>query len=214
MIIKEFVTQSRIPFYKIVESYIAPNSKVLDIGAGSCSFSEYFKRTDFYQLDNNPRTVEKLKGIYPNYYLSKLPNIPFESNSFDLIHCSHVLEHLEPEDLYQTLIEIDRCLKSNGYLVVSLPLLSDFFYDDLSHVKPYNPAIFIKYLTECNEMNFSRPKISDSYKISKLQYRYKGLKLISGELDLVLNFINNVLYFLRLKKYIKTGYTLILHKLI
>lgn len=212
MIKKEFVTQSRIPFYKIVESYIKPNSKVLDIGAGSCSFSEHFKRKDFYQLDSNPKTLEKLKGIYPNYYLSKLPNIPFESNSFDLIHCSHVLEHLEPEDFYQTLIEIDRCLKSNGYLVVSLPLLSDFFYDDLSHVKPYNPAIFIKYLSPYKNNNLTREKISSQYDVKKLTYRYKAYKIFSENLFSPINWVATGLFKLGVRNYKKTGFTLILQK--
>jgi ubiquinone/menaquinone biosynthesis C-methylase UbiE len=209
----KYATLSRLPFYTMVKKYVKPTSNILDIGAGDGSFAKFLDRDDITMMDSNIATVEKLKTKFPNYIQGQLPTIPFVSESFDIIHCSHILEHLETEVLYLSLKELDRCLKSNGIMVLSLPLLTDFFYDDLSHVKPYNPSVFIKYLTNIPQNNNTRPKISDKYTILELQYRYKKSKLISDELPFILSLFNKCLYLLGFKKYKKTGYTLILQKM-
>src|SRR5690606_15521311 len=115
--------------------------KVLDIGAGSGLFSKYFKRNDFYLFDGNDITINELKRENKNVFQGELPIIPFQNNFFDLIHCSHVIEHLNPDVFYETLKEMDRCLKLGGHLIISAPLIWSGFYNDLSHVRPYNPKV-------------------------------------------------------------------------
>jgi 2-polyprenyl-3-methyl-5-hydroxy-6-metoxy-1,4-benzoquinol methylase len=210
---KKYITQKREPFFQIAKDLINDNSKVLDIGAGDCSFSKYCNRKDFFMIDGNNNTVETFKNEYKNYFYSQLPIIPFNNHHFDIIHCSHVIEHLDPQCLYSTLKEIDRCLKPSGYLIISAPLLTDFFYDDLSHFKPYNPNIFIKYLTDVKLNNLSREKIADYYTLHNITYRYKAYHLIDGEVILPLKLLNKLLFKIGLIKYKKTGYTIALKKL-
>ncbi len=211
-------TRSRIPFFEIARNIIKPDDKVLDIGAGDGCFSRYCKRNDFYLVDGNEITIQKHKDEFPNYIYSKLPTLPFDDNMFDLIHVSHVLEHLDNQEFYETIKEINRCLKYSGHLVISMPLLSDFFYDDLSHIKPYNPAIFFKYLTKDTVNNLSRSKISEEYEIIQLQHRYDGKKLlefpqVQGMIHFwILNKFFGGLRRIGFKKYVKTGYTIVLKK--
>ena len=47
--------------------------------------------------------------------------LPFADNTFDHIICSEVLEHIP--DYENALAEIDRILKPNGYLTISVPRL-------------------------------------------------------------------------------------------
>ncbi|MGK5093597.1 class I SAM-dependent methyltransferase [Deltaproteobacteria bacterium TL4] len=65
----------------------------------------------------------------------------FEQNSqqYDLIIFSHIMEHLLPSDLWTWMDHYLDRLKSGGYLILSTPLLSPYFYDDFDHVKPYHP---------------------------------------------------------------------------
>ena len=219
MIDLKYATQDKRVFYEIVKDYLKPDHKVLDVGAGDGSFARHINRKDVYMFDGNPSSVEKMRNHFDNCYLGKLPNLPFESNFFDIIHCSHIVEHLEPEVLYDTLKEINRCLKGNGYLIISAPLLWNNFYDDLSHIKPYNPGVFIKYLGEEKYATLSTKKVSNNYSVERLQFRYREVSYIDDFYNtrnkllvkLLISFLN-LLYRLGLKKYIKNGFTLVLFK--
>jgi predicted SAM-dependent methyltransferase len=52
---------------------------------------------------------------------------------------SHVIEHFSPKDLIPFLDDYLDRLKVGGRLVIAIPLLTPYFYDDFDHVKPYHP---------------------------------------------------------------------------
>lgn len=215
-----YATMSRLPFYEIALKHIKLNDKVLDIGAGNGSFAEFCKRNDFYLFDGNYQTVQELKKKNYNAFYGELPNLPFEDNFFDTIHCSHVIEHLTPETFYKTIKEINRCLKPHGYLVISAPLLWEGFYDDLSHIKPYQPWILKKYLTFGTQVNYTRDIIASDYTEIEIVYRLKESDFFEDYYNtnnsIIINLIFkliNLLYRFGLRKYIKTGYTIVLKKM-
>lgn len=217
MINKQYITLKREPFFEIARKFISDNSKCLDIGPGDGQFADYCKKKDIYLLDSNENTVKSLKEQYSNVFLGTLPELPFDDNYFDLIHISHVLEHLSPSDVYNSLNEMNRCCKPGGVIVISGPLLWYGFYNDLSHSRPYNPMVFEKYLCRKSNDNFTRKNISHDYTVETIQYRYIEEP---EELDLYrfskvgwlikrsLIFIRRRLY----KKYLKTGFTMALRK--
>jgi len=184
MINKKYITHKREIFFEIAKKYISKDSRVLDIGAGNASFSRICEREDFYLYEGNPSTYNSLKSKYKNVVLGHLPKLSFEDNFFDVIHCSHVVEHLETEVFYQTLVEMDRCLKNNGKLIISAPLFWKGFYDDLSHIRPYPPAIFKNYLCAQENDQRTRPIISTDYEMVEEVFRYK-------EIDFFENIYNN-----------------------
>ncbi|MDT0642852.1 class I SAM-dependent methyltransferase [Zunongwangia sp. F363] len=217
MIELKFKTFKRAPFFEIAKQLIKGRDKILDIGAGEGSFADYLQKLDIYLLEGNPASVAKLKKRYKNVFQGKLPDLPYENSFFDLIHISHVIEHLHPDDMYKTLKEMDRCCKPGGAIVVSTPLFWSGFYNDLSHIKPYDPLVLEKYFGALQKPNSTREVISKSYTVERLEYRYMeeipdwNLYRCNG---LVL-FLLKVLTFLRrsiYKKYIRTGYTIVLRK--
>jgi len=56
-----------------------------------------------------------------NIDLEKKERWPIETNSYDLVYTSHLLEHLSQETVYFTLREIYRILKPGGGLRISVP---------------------------------------------------------------------------------------------
>ena len=216
---KKYYTFDKEPFFQIAYDYISDSSRVLDIGPGDGSFSNFCGRNDFYLFEGNLESVRKLEKTYKNVFLGELPNLPFEDNYFDLIHCSHVIEHLQPQEFYETLKEIDRCLKIKGVLVVSAPLIWEGFYNDISHVKPYNPKVFYNYLIHNNSLSRTRAKISIAYEQKQLIYRYREVSitqdLYQAKDTIILRLFfkaARILKKLGLKKHEKTGYTIVLKK--
>ena len=64
----------------------------------------------------------------------------FENDTFDLVVSLAVLEHLNNPYLF--LNEIKRVLKNKSYIFLSTPnwkYSKNFFFDDVTHVKPYSP---------------------------------------------------------------------------
>lgn len=222
--IKKYCSGSRLPFFELAQKYLPknPDSIVVDVGAGNGLFAEHLNLKDKYKnlylLDGNKNTVDNLRKKFKNAVAYTAPSLlPFEENSVHLIHLSHIVEHLQPDDLHKFLQNLDRVLAKDGVLIISTPLLWDRFYEDLSHVKPYNPEVFIGYL--CGEKSqASAENISRDYQIEELVFRYRSVPLgenIFSKYFIVYFLLKVFFIFLSkigFRKYIKNGYTLILKK--
>jgi predicted SAM-dependent methyltransferase len=63
-----------------------------------------------------------------------ITDIQYASESFNVIYCSHVFEHV-PDDR-QAMREFFRVLKSNGWAILLVPITSEKTYEDFSIVDP------------------------------------------------------------------------------
>lgn len=100
----------------------ADTRTLLDVGCGngvfvntlSTAFPDRFERV--VGLDSS---VEALKYVETEKYNESIDNIPFESESFDLVSCLEVLEHLPHQEFDKGISEIQRV--SQKYILVSIP---------------------------------------------------------------------------------------------
>ncbi len=222
--IGSYSTMRREPFYRVAGKYLPTDAEatVIDIGAGNGLFAQLFSLDKKYRnlvlLDANMSTVQSLKIRFTNVVLYRAPEkLPFEDGTVAYVHCSHLVEHLEPKEVYQLLKEIDRILIPRGVFVVSAPMLHGRFYDDLSHVRPYNPNVFERYLCH-NLENRSADSISQNYSVLELVYRF-GPADLQGILgcslaivDLFIRVLAKLFSFLGIRRYARNGYTLVLCK--
>jgi len=66
---------------------------------------------------------------------------PFESDTFDRIIMSHIMEHLDPKRVNFIMDEMWRILKPHGCLMIAMPYAGSFgFYQDPTHIKAWNEA--------------------------------------------------------------------------
>lgn len=97
---------------------------ILDVGCASGWFlselNKEFEKTEAFGIDVYKRAIEYGKKKYKNINLKKADahKIPYSSNSFDVIICNEVLEHVEDPD--KVLKEMIRVLKKDGVLVVEI----------------------------------------------------------------------------------------------
>jgi ubiquinone/menaquinone biosynthesis C-methylase UbiE len=91
---------------------LEPDS-VLEIGIGNGFVSKYLKERNV-----NIATLDFDSNLNPDRVGSVL-DIPFEDNSFDVVACYEVLEHLPFKDFDKAIAEIYRVSKT--YVILSLP---------------------------------------------------------------------------------------------
>lgn len=111
---------------KVALELVPPMSggKVLDVGCGEgtmlCEVARKANGASLFGFDISELAARKAaeKGL-PAMVADAEAGLPFKDNSFDLVICSEVLEHLfDPE---RALEEIRRVLKPTGRLIVSVP---------------------------------------------------------------------------------------------
>jgi len=175
----KYCTKSRLPFFELAGRFLPDNSEaiVLDIGPGDATFARHLmlalKYRNLYLLDANAETVDVLRRDFPNTLVYRAPErLPFENETVSYIHCSHLIEHLGHEALYAFLVDIDRVLSGVGIVAISGPMMTDRFYYNLSHVKPYPPEVLMRYLCDVSTTQPSASSISRAYHVQALVYQY------------------------------------------
>lgn len=130
---------------------------LLEIGCGLGHLVGRLEGTFFtYGLDVNPWALQKATQEAPNTPLSmgSVEDLPFSSNSFDVIIIKHVVEHLpRPE---QAIRELGRTLAPGGILILSAPNLDSLLkpikgkdwigYKDPTHISLKPPSEWLDLL--------------------------------------------------------------------
>ena len=96
---------------------------VLDVGCGEGFTLARLQKEkigkEFEGIEYDEREIELGKKLYPRLKITKgdIYKLPFKNNSFDLIVCTEVLEHLDnPRKAYKELIRV-----SKKYILLSVP---------------------------------------------------------------------------------------------
>jgi SAM-dependent methyltransferase len=127
--------------------------RVLDLGAGAGSLKSYQHACTVVCVDSDEGAfLNPFDGPSPVRRVVTLgESLPFRAESFDLVICHHVLEHVAT--LEGTLQEISRILKPDGRLYVSVPNgygLCDgiyrYVFDGGEHVNRFRRAELVAML--------------------------------------------------------------------
>jgi ubiquinone/menaquinone biosynthesis C-methylase UbiE len=101
----------------------------LDVGCGigerTIRIAKYFQidLMKTYGLDSNEQQIiECRKAFNAEIVDLETSNIPYKSNTFDLVICNQVLEHLK--NYKEVVFEIVRVTKKNGYIIFGIPNLA------------------------------------------------------------------------------------------
>jgi len=97
------------------------NRTVLDLGSGLGEFSDHLKNIghDVYGVEGVKEFVanQTERGLNVHHVNLEEEDLPFSDNAFDIVISLDVIEHLWNTKHY--LKEIYRCLKPNGFFIVS-----------------------------------------------------------------------------------------------
>ena len=169
--------------------------QLLDIGCSTGRFLELDKH-NWVGIDINKKTVKECldKGLM--VIEGSATNIYFENESFDVILSSHLIEHLNSEDAYKHLKEIERLLRPNGLLILASPMPSIIhnpnFWGTFTHIKPYPPTSIKKIIGnigggETFNRNFNLV-IEDTFYMAC----FPQLSVIGKPAFVILTFLSNI----------------------
>lgn len=139
-------------FYRyLLSSHWVQNKNVLDvapgIGYGSCMMKAVgAKHVTGMDLDQSTVDLanERYGGKHINFLQGDMvKKFPFEDNSFDVVTCFEALEHIEPKVAAETLKEMKRVCKPEGYILLSTPRRKTekwTYVEGTAHIYEYNLA--------------------------------------------------------------------------
>ena len=131
-----------------IKKLIPEGKSLLDVGAGELRFKPFCKHLkytsqDFGEYDGKGDGIglQTVKWDTKNIDIfSDIVSIPVKDNSFDIILCSEVLEHVP--DALSALREFQRILKPGGTLLTTAP------FNSLTHFAPYHFCGYNRYWYE------------------------------------------------------------------
>lgn len=117
----EFASIRKFKVIVDIISSINPDN-ILDIGCGGGLFISELQKHG-YKIIGIDISYNLLSKIRENKILvcGRSELLPFKDNSFNLVLCTEVLEHIF--DLDKALNEIKRIVKNNGYVIITVPNL-------------------------------------------------------------------------------------------
>lgn len=172
-------------------------AKVLNVGIGSGLFEELAIKSglDVYSLDPDGETIarmEKRPGMKGHAQVGHLESIPFETEAFETVVVSEVLEHLSDEELEKALSEIHRVLRRGGFILGTVPARENLMeqlivcphcgekFHRWGHLQSFDKARMSALLSNYFEVEAIKEKYLDSW--SQLNWKGKSLSLAKRSL--------------------------------
>ncbi|MBS3147720.1 class I SAM-dependent methyltransferase [Candidatus Woesearchaeota archaeon] len=152
------------------------SNSVLDVGCGTGFLSKALSNTQKYEgVTYSEKEVDNLKKQGLSAACVDLDNepLPYETESFDCVFASNILEHFEKRELQNVMNEMRRVLKRGGVLIVATPTdYHPFFYGEWSHVRPYNHS--------------SLPQLLKDFEFEQVEWCYRLLEFLPRRLQALL----------------------------
>lgn len=115
-------------------------ARVLDIGCSHGGFLTFIHqyRPDLKLYGSDLSDVKKFLPKYVTFIQADIINETIKEKDFDLVLSRHLIEHLHVADVPKYFDACYKLLKKGGTTYVLTPRISKEFFNDPTHIRPYN----------------------------------------------------------------------------
>jgi ubiquinone/menaquinone biosynthesis C-methylase UbiE len=191
--------------------------RYLEVGSGFGRFplkiKKLFKNIEIecFEINRDLAKITLDNGLHTT--VGDAVFLPYSNENFDVLHCSHVIEHFKYPEITNLLDQLVRVVKTSGYIIIRSPLLHPDFYLDIDHIRPYPPETILNYFNNQQQQIVGRGKV----KLINCWYRRQNYKIFNIGTSKIKYFINAFLAFLwtfiKFPFSKKNGYIIILQKI-
>ena len=132
-----------------LQRWIPTDAAVLELGAGWCDFANTIRARRVVAMDLDS-TVRRAASDHVQAEVGDCTDLSrFDTDSFDVVFASNLLEHLERSAAALLLAEAARVLRPGGRLILLQPnfrLNPGGYFDDYTHVAIYTDRSLADYL--------------------------------------------------------------------
>lgn len=140
-----------------VTNYVKSGYRVLDAGAGYMQVGQFLwrgrKRPIYVAMDLDRKKLRhgikygwgSQSPVFINEPISK--DMPFKKNTFNVINCQEVIEHIPKKYIKNILKEFKRVIRKDGKLIISTPLGEGKIVRDHFHEYEWPYAELIEVIT-------------------------------------------------------------------
>ncbi len=215
----DFIEFKKIDNFIVKHFGVEKKIKLVDIGCGMCLFADHIKskfdNIEIYCVDINPELVEAASKKGHNARCADVLELPYLDGEFDIVHCSHVIEHFGYPGVIKVIEELFRVAKKDATVIIRSPLVANHrFYDDIDHVRTYPPAAILNYLSNPQQQKVGRIKVEELERwYTRIAYEINYYKY-DNSLTRKLNKIFRILWMiLGFPRAVPNNYGLILKKI-
>jgi SAM-dependent methyltransferase len=115
------------------DTFLIPQQKILDFSP-SRSLYRVMKKGDYFYISSD------VSGDFISETSYDIMNIDSEEESYNLIICYHILEHIENDTM--AMKELWRVLKKDGYCLIQTPFKEGEIFEDYSVTTPEEREIY------------------------------------------------------------------------
>ena len=121
------ISRTRVLYNYILNNINQNKNDILDFSPHRCIYEKFSKSEKNY-------TANDFENQFVADTQYDITNLPFKDNSFDLIICFHVLEHVKDDD--KAIINLNRILKEKGDVLIQVPIKEGKTDEDFSVTEP------------------------------------------------------------------------------
>lgn len=133
--------------------YLADCHRIVDVACGTGTFlTALAKQRGVVAkgVDLNPENVEFARARGLDVSEGNALALDFAENSFDGLHCSHLMQVFGPDQAQQLVREINRVVQHDGVIVITTLNCFDRFYRHPENARPYPPDALWRYALRPN----------------------------------------------------------------